>query len=281
MNFETLKYEMDDNIAIVTLNRPERLNAISREMAIELGELWDSVKRDPEVAVVVLTGAGEKSLCTGVDVTSVSEKGGFDRKAPPTEEPPFLRMTPIQKKCWKPVIAAVNGMVCGGGFHFIADCDIVIAADHATFFDTHVRSGTLAGLEPVSLARRIPFEAVMRLSLMGGSERMGADEALRLGMVGEVVPMAELLPRAIEVAKKIAAHSPTALARTKQTLYESLDLGLEDALANTWKMISLHTTHPDQAEGPRARMQKREPNWGPYDPDATPHSFADSAKVNK
>ena len=106
------------------------------------------------------------------------------------------------------MITAVNGMVVGGGLHFVADSDLVLAAEHVTFLDTHVKVGLVAGLEPVGLARRIPLEAVMRLALLGGSERMSAQEALRLGLVGEVLPAAQLLPRARELAAKIAQHSP-------------------------------------------------------------------------
>ena len=267
MEFETLLYEKEDRVAVITLNRPRRHNAFTTTMAVELGQAWEAVKSDPEITCAILTGAGEKALCTGVDVTAVAEEGGFERSASADEEPrepPFLKMTAIQNKCWKPVITAVNGMVCGGGLHFIADSDIIVCADNATFFDTHVRIGVISGLEPVGLARRIPLEAVMRLALLGGSERMNATEALRVGLVGEVVSQAELMPRARALAKMISAHSPTALARSKQAIWQSLEVGLEQALDETWKMIREHTRHPDHVEGPRAAMEKRAPRWAPY-----------------
>ena len=264
MGYETLLYEKRDRIAVITLNRPERHNAFTFAMAHELHDAWESVKTDPDVTCAVLTGAGEKALCTGVDVAAVSEEGGFEKSEKPSEDPPFLKMTAIQNRCWKPVVTAVNGMVCGGGLHFVADSDIIVAAENATFFDTHVRLGVISGLEPVGLARRIPLEAVMRLALLGGSERMTAKEALRVGLVGEVVPQSELMTRAMEIAGKIAQHSPTALARSKQAIWESLDTGLEQALADTWQMIREHTQHPDHAEGPRAAMEKRAPKWAPY-----------------
>jgi enoyl-CoA hydratase/carnithine racemase len=266
MTFETLLYEVEDRVATITLNRPERRNAFNTTMAEELGRAWQEVKHDPDVTCVILTGAGEKALCTGVDVTSIIETGGFDRKAsgPPPKDPPFLKMTAIQNECWKPVITAVNGMVCGGGLHFIADSDIIVCAENATFFDTHVRIGVLSALEPVGLARRIPLEAVMRLALLGGSERMTAEQALNVGLVGEVVPQSDLMPRARELARMMAAHSPTALARSKQAIWQSLDMGLDEALKNAWKMIRAHTEHPDHSEGPAAMMEKREPKWLPY-----------------
>jgi enoyl-CoA hydratase/carnithine racemase len=137
----------------------------------------------------------------------------------------------------------------------------VIAAEHASFFDTHVKVGLVAGLEPVSLARRIPLEAVMRLALLGGSERMSAQEALRLGLVGEVLPAAQLMARARELAAKIAQHSPAALMRTKQAVWESLDLGLHEGLARAWELIGEHGAHPDVKEGAMAFVEKRKPLW--------------------
>jgi enoyl-CoA hydratase/carnithine racemase len=263
MNFETLIFEKEARVAVITLNRPERRNSFNMTMARELGQAWKAVKSDPDVTCAILTGAGDKALCTGVDIASVAEEGGFEREAP-QEDPPFLKMTALQNRCWKPVVTAVNGMVVGGGLHFVADSDIVVCAEHATFFDTHVRLGVISGLEPVGLARRIPLEAVMRLALLGGSERMTAQQALALGLVGELVPKEELMPRARELAAKIAEHSPTALARSKQAIWESLDVGLHEALASTWQMIRDHTRHPDHREGPQARLEEREPRWAPY-----------------
>ncbi len=269
MRFETLLYEREDRVAILTLNRPERRNAFDYKMAEELARAWQTIKADPGVTCVIVTGAGDQALCTGVDVAAIAASGGFDadRTPGPDEESPFRKLTAIQNRCWKPVITAVNGMVCGGGLHFIADSDLTLCAEHATFFDTHVKLGVISGLEPVGLARRIPLDAVMRLALLGGSERMGAAEALRVGLVGEVVPRHELMPRARVLAHAIAAHSPQALARSKQAIWQSLDMGLHEALDQTWEMIRAHTQHPDHSEGPRAAMEKRAPEWAPYDGD--------------
>jgi E-phenylitaconyl-CoA hydratase len=225
MGFQTLLYDVEGRVATLTLNRPERRNAFDRSMALELRRAWTAIERDPEVSCAIVTGAGDQAFCSGVDVSSVMEEGGFERRDAPPQRPAFLEMTAVQNGCWKPVITAVNGMVCGGGLHFIADSDLVVCAEHATFFDTHVRLGAISGLEPVALARRIPLEAVMRLALLGGSERMTAQQALQLGLVGEVLPRQELMPRARELAGRIAAHAPTALARSKQAIWQSLDLG--------------------------------------------------------
>jgi len=267
MEFETILYTVDNRIATITLNRPDRYNAITAQMGEDLGKAWQEVKRDPEVVCVIVTGAGGKALCTGMDVADVAS--GEAKRSPEAaemkrEDQPWFKLTAIQNRCWKPVITAVNGMVVGGGLHFIADSDLVIAAEHATFFDTHVKVGLISGIEPVGLARRIPLEAVLRMALLGGAERMGAEEALRLGLVGEVVPAEQLMARARELAEKIAEHSPTALARSKQVIWESLEGGLDAGIENAWRRIIAHNACPDLEEGARAFVEKRKPQWAPF-----------------
>jgi enoyl-CoA hydratase/carnithine racemase len=264
MALETLLLEKRDRVATLTLNRPERYNAFNLTMARELRDTWQALKSDPEVVCIVVTGAGEKAFCTGMDVADVASGEAKGSGLVSREESPWFQLTAIHNRCWKPVVTAVNGMVVGGGLHFIADSDLVVCAEHATFLDTHVKVGLIAGLEPVGLTRRIPLEAVMRLALLGGSERMSAGQALELGLVGEVLPAPDVLPRALELAAKIAEHSPTALARTKQTIWESLDKGLDEALSDTWTAINEHTSHQDLREGATAFVEKRKPRWEPY-----------------
>jgi len=264
VGFSTLLYEVSDGVATLTLNRPERHNAFNIQMARELREAWTQIKADSGVICVVVTGAGAKAFCTGFDVTEVAAGETAGEEDVSYDDSPLIKLTAIHNRCWKPVITAVNGMVNGGGLHFIADSDLVIAAEHATFFDTHVKVGLLSALEPVGLARRIPLEAVLRMSLLGGSERMSAAEAKQLGLVGEVLPAAQLLPRARELAGKIAQHSPAALARTKRVIWESLDRGLHDGLRNAWRIIAEHTKGPDTREGATAFVEKRKARWAPY-----------------
>lgn len=262
MPFKTLEYDKRDGAALITLSRPDRLNAIDPIMARELPTAWQNAKQDPEVGVVIVTGAGEKAFCTGFDVGVVASNEKVDVGGGGESGP--LGFTALHNHCWKPVITAVNGMVCGGGLHFVADSDLVICSDHATFFDTHVNVGLVAGLEPIGLARRgIPLEAVLRLSLIGRAERLSARRALELGLTGQVVPRAELLPRAFELAREIQKSSPAALARTKQAIWESLNGGLGAAEQLGWRIIREYWGHPDIAEGASAFRERRPPAWAP------------------
>jgi enoyl-CoA hydratase/carnithine racemase len=262
--FETILFEKADRVATITLNRPERHNAFNVEMALELREAWERVKKDGEIVCAIVTAAGDRAFCTGMDVADVADGSARETARGDALDPPWFHLTAVQNRCWKPVVTAVNGMVCGGGLHFVADGDLILAAEHATFFDTHVKVGLIAGLEPVGLVRRIPLEAVLRMALLGGSERMDARRAYEVGLVGEVLPAAELLPRARALAAKIAEHSPAALARTKQAIWESLDVGLHEALRRTWAMIQQHTGHPDLDEGTKAFVERRKPRWAPF-----------------
>lgn len=261
MKTETILFEKSDGVAIITLNRPQQYNAFTPQMADELAAAWAEVSRAPDIVCAILTGAGEKAFCTGMDVVAAMAEDNRETASQSRSEAPWFRLTPLQNRCWKPVILAINGMVNGGGFHFVADCDITLCADHATFFDTHVKMGLVAGIEPVGLTRRLPLESVFRLALLGGAERMKADEALRIGLVGEVVPGAELMSRALEIAAKIAQHSPTALARTKQAIWQGLETGLDAAIENAWQIIGRHNDCPDIAEGGKAFAEKRAPRW--------------------
>ena len=162
------------------------------------------------------------------------------------------------------MITAVNGVCNAGGLHFIADTELVIASEGATFLDTHVAVGLVSALEPAGLARRIPLERVFRLALLGRNGRMTAHEALELGLVGQVVPAPQLMPKAREAAAVMAKYSPTALARTKRAIWESLDCGLNEGLDAAHAQVERHLGHPDPVEGAKAFLEKRSPNWEPY-----------------
>ncbi|MBW1687063.1 MAG: enoyl-CoA hydratase/isomerase family protein, partial [Deltaproteobacteria bacterium] len=173
----------------------------------------------------------------------------------------FPRFTPRQCGLWKPVVVAVNGVCASGGLHFLSHAEIVIASETARFLDTHVTVGQVSGLEATCLARRIPVEVVLRMVVLGRSERLDAQKALRLGLVSELLPQDQLLDRALELARLAAANSPHAIRHSLQALWQGLNMGLDDALDNAWNHIVEHRSHPDSREGGRAFLEKRTPNW--------------------
>lgn len=259
--FETLDYAVSDGVALIKLNRPSRHNAINSKMSLELPLAWQCFEQDQQAVVAIVTGAGEKAFCTGADLSDLPDV----EMSSPEAATASMGWTSLQNKVWKPVICAVNGMVIGGGLHFLADSDIVLAADTATFSDTHVTVGLVSGLESVGLARRMPMEAVLRMALVGGKEKMKADRALQCGLVGEIVPRASLLDRAYEVASLIAANSPSAMARTKKAIWAAKQHSLDEALLGAWQQIIEHNSTADFKEGGLAFLQKRAPRWQPYD----------------
>ena len=257
MDFTTLNYEVCDGVAVITLQREAQRNAVNSVMSRELPAVWRRFETDAEARVAIVIGSGAKAFCTGADLADLPETDGEGLYGTLAS----IRWTALQNRVWKPVIVAVNGMAVGGGLHFVADADIVLAAKNATFFDTHVAVGLVAGLEPVSLCRRMPLGAVLRMALVGGDERIDAAQALRLGLVDEVVPADRLLDQARVLAGKIARHSPAALARTKQAIWQAQELGLHAGLENAWRLIMEHNTHPDSREGGQAFLERRAPRW--------------------
>ena len=242
-------------------NRPEAGNAMDATMLDELEQAWQELDGDPEVRVIVNTGSG-RAFQTGLDVVQLARQPDALRKQSGRTRRSELRLTGWHNRVWKPIIAAVNGTCAGGGLHFVADADIVLAAGNATFVDPHVSIGQVSALEGVALARRMPFEAVMRMVLLGRHERITAERALALGMISQVVdPPERLRDEAQALATKIARNSPAALRATKKALWGALEAGLTDACrAGAAELVSMWG-HPDQAEGPRAFADKREPAW--------------------
>ena len=168
--YSTLLVERDGPVGWLIFDRPEAGNAMDAVMLDELEEAWRELDQDPAVRVIVNTGAGA-AFQTGLDVVQLSRDPDALRKQSGRTRRAELRLTAWHNAVWKPVIAAVNGMCAGGGLHFVADADIVIAASDATFLDPHVSVGQVAAYEPIGLARRMPFEAVMRMALVGRHER--------------------------------------------------------------------------------------------------------------
>ncbi len=260
MEYRSLRYKVMDGVALITLAREKQLNALNSDMNRELPLVWNRFETDPAARVAVVTGQGTKAFCVGADLNDLP-KSDDDPNGGTLKS---IRWSSQQNEVWKPVIAAVNGLTVGGGLHFVADADIVVASETATFFDTHVAVGFASTLEPIALCRRMPIGAVLRMALMGGSERMSAEEAHRLGLVDEIVAPDKLLERAMAIARTIAQHSPSALARTKKAIWQGQNMGLDQALEHGWRLIVEQNKHPDATEGGRAFREHRQPQWHPY-----------------
>jgi enoyl-CoA hydratase len=258
--FTTLKLERRGPLGWLTFNRPESLNAMNAAMRAELADAWLELDRDPEVRVIVNTGEG-RAFQTGADVAELTTDGVGIERYRESLEAFDLHFTAWHQQVGKPVIAAVNGICAGGGFHWIADADIVIASVTAQFTEPHVSVGQVVAMESIGLLRKMPFEAVMRMALVGRYERMSAQRAYDLGMVSQLVPADELRDAAQELAEKIARNSPVAMAATKRALWGALETGLTEASRQGAREIVSVWGHPDQEEGPRAFGEKREPRW--------------------
>jgi enoyl-CoA hydratase/carnithine racemase len=265
VSLEHLLIERHGPVGWLINNRPEQLNAMNAKMREEFATAWDELASDPAVRVIVHTGEG-RAFQTGVDVMEIATDGvGMERYRKSVEEDD-LHFTAWHQKVWKPVITAVNGICAGGGLHWVADADIVIAASDAQFFDPHVSVGQVVSLEAVGLIRKMPVEAVMRMALVGRHERISAQRALALGMISQVVdPPDRLREEAQVLAEKIARNSPTAMAATKRALWQALEYGLSEACRVGAREMTAIWGHPDQSEGPLAFAERRDPVWLPLE----------------
>jgi enoyl-CoA hydratase len=260
-DYQHLIVERHGPVGWLVNNRPDQLNAMNAGMRDEFADAWRELDDDPEVRVIVHTGNG-RAFQTGVDVSEIASDGvGMERYRQSLED--FdLHFTSWHQQVWKPVITAVNGICAGGGFHWVADADVVICSSDAQFFDPHVSIGQVVSIEAIGLMRKMPVEAVMRMAFVGRHERMPAERAYELGMVSEIVdPPDRLRERAQELAETIARNSPAAMAATKRALWGALETGLTDACRNGAHELVSMWGHPDQTEGPKAFAEKREARW--------------------
>jgi enoyl-CoA hydratase/carnithine racemase len=226
--FETILLDVDarDHVATITLNRPEQLNAFNRTMCEEMAQAWHALKLDESVHAVVLRAAGSRAFSAGLDIKTPYGQP----KDVWNHEDPGESLSPKWQKMWKPVVCAVQGMCTAGAFYFVNESDVVICSQDATFFDSHVSAGLVCALEPIGLMRRIGLGETLRMALMGNDERVGADTALRIGLVSEVVPADRLWDRAHQIAATIAAKPPSATQGTVKAIWESLDKPYRAAL---------------------------------------------------
>jgi len=243
-DYETILYTERDAVAYVTLNRPDALNSFDSTMRRELKEIWQSLRANDDVRCAVLTGAGERAFCVGIDRNASDTYIVFERSTlygtsnNYMYDDPGREVGPKANDLWKPVICAVNGMACGGAFYMIAESDIIIAADHATFFDPHVTYGQAAVYEPILLRQQISLGNVLRISLLGARERLSAQTALQIGLVTQVVPAAELAETAAWLGESVASLDPSVSAGTLRAVWAANDLGRLGALSMAPSILS-------------------------------------------
>ena len=266
MAYETLLVERRGPVGWLVFDRPDAGNAMDATMFRELEAAWRELDDDPAVRVIVNTGNG-RAFQTGVDVVQLGRDKRALREQSRRTRDAELRLTAWHNQVWKPVIAAVNGVCAGGGLHFVADADIVLASSNASFVDPHVSLGQVSAYETIGLVRKSPMEPIVRMALTGAHERIDAARARQLGILSQVVdPPDGLRNAAQELAEKVARNSPAAMRATKQALWGALEVGLTDASrAGGGALVSMWG-HPDQEEGPRAFAEKREPVWQTLEP---------------
>ena len=242
----------------VTIDRP-KANAIDAATSRIMGDIFASFRDDPELRVAILTAAGDRFFCPGWDLKAAADGetpdadygvGGFGG----LQELPNLN---------KPVIAAVNGLAFGGGFEIMISADIIIAAEHATFALPEINSGTLADAATIKLPRRIPYQVAAEMLFTG--RRISAIEAKHWGIINEIVPAAQLMPRARAIAATLAAGPPMVFAAIKETLRETLHLPIQQAFNMVTKRklptVDKLYASEDQLEGAKAFAEKRKPVW--------------------
>jgi enoyl-CoA hydratase len=256
MPYETLLYDKKQRIGYVTLNRPTVLNAQSPEMFDELAQLFGDIKRDPDVGVVILTGAGERAFCAGADITFLKS---------------LAQMTPMAAKTFveknrlafgaiahlgKPVIAAVNGYALGGGCELAMACHIRLASEHARFGQPEINLGLFPGAGGTQRLPRLVGKGVA-LEMMLTGEAIAAQEAYRLGLINKVMPAAELMPTAEKLAQQILAKAPLAVGVILEAVQHGMEMTLAEGLQLEENLFGVICGTEDMKEGTTAFLEKR------------------------
>ncbi|MDI3424217.1 enoyl-CoA hydratase/isomerase family protein [Streptomyces luteolus] len=247
MSAPGLRVERDEKtgVVVLTLDRPSRHNAIDLDTAAQLTASWREFRYDDSVRAIVLTGSGDRAFCTGID-------RGAEVPQPPSPysiDDPLLAIGPKANDLWKPVIAAVNGMACGGAFYLLGEAEFLVADERATFFDPHTTYGMVSAYESIAMAQRMPFGEVARMSLLGTAERMSAARAHAIGLVSEVVPDGGALAAAVECARTVAGYPPGAVEGTVRAVWAAKEAARTQALAHAPHLVALGNLPPEQQAG--------------------------------
>jgi enoyl-CoA hydratase len=243
------------HVRVVTIDRPERRNALDPATFVGLGRAFEAAEADDGVRVVVLTGTGDQAFCAGMDLKAFAAGAGFGSEGAPSG--PGTEV--FVERCYpKPIVAAVNGAAVGGGFGIVLACDLAVAAEHATFGLPEVKRGLVGAGSGSRAALRLPPAVAMELILTG--EPMDASRALHFGLVNRVAPKEDVLPTALALAEIIAANGPLAVRVSKEIVFDARDL-LGVDMAALREKASVVTRSADAQEGARAFAEKRLPVW--------------------
>jgi E-phenylitaconyl-CoA hydratase len=246
-----------DGVAVITMNRPERLNALDTEHYEGLSRAWQTVRDDPAIRVALITGAGEKSFCTGADIKSFIPKPAELAELMLTQKSQLLNRG---LEVWKPVVAAVNGYCLGGGMTLLLASDIRVAAEHASFGVSEVKRGIFpANGGTQRIIQQLPHAIAMEMLLTG--ESVDAATALRWGLVNKVVPLSQLMETAMDYARRVAANAPLAVQAAKELALRSRDLDLASGLRMEQLFLRLLQGSEDVQEGSAAFAAKRKPQF--------------------
>ncbi len=255
MERETILFDVAENVATITLNRPDSLNSFDEAMAVDMTWAWENVRETDDIHCAVLQANGDRAFCTGMDVNAGGEWFTFDNVWNSFD--PGMALAPkFRHRVWKPVITAVHGMAAGGAQYFINESDIVICSEDAVFFDPHANVGIVSALEPIGMLHRgVPLGDVLRWALMGNEERITAGTALRLGLVTEVVARDQLRGRAREIALSIARRDPKAIQGTVRAIWESLEMPRPTAIHNGLSYTQIGNPPPEEVHMSQERRE--------------------------
>ncbi|GHH07147.1 enoyl-CoA hydratase/isomerase family protein [Streptomyces lanatus] len=249
----TVTADKDTGVAVVTLDRPERLNAIDLAMRDELIAAWRELRFDDAVRAVVLTGAGERAFCTGLDREALVPQPN----SPYMQDDPLLRVGPKSNDLWKPVVAAVTGMACGGAFYLLGEADFLVADPTAAFFDPHTTYGMVSAYESMLMALRMPYGEAARMALMGSAERLSARRAYEIGLVSEVTEPGRALAAAVDCAGVLAGYPAEGVEGTVRALWAAKEAALDRAFAQAPHLIALGNL-PDERQEELFRARRRD-----------------------
>jgi len=259
---EILLYEKKDHTVTITMNRPERLNATTIEMFDRLDEAWEKFQNDDDAFVAIWTAAGDRGFCAGMDLKDQAERVAKDPAFDIVKLRPGVLDgtvgTPYGHNVTKPVIAAINGVATAGGFQFTMMCDLRVAAEHARFGVGEVKVGRGTPWA-VPILWQMPLPVAFEVLLMG--DPVPAQRLYEVGWINKVVPLAELMPTAMQMATILAENAPLSVRAAKEALYKAMDVGRRAGLDMAKLIYEKVYASEDAIEGPRAFAEKRKPVW--------------------